>query len=370
MYEKGDCTLNLLRSGCCVLLLSLCCMDVFSENSVSVDPNQTLNDFGEDVIEAPAYDKLLPIVGWNRYSGDTAGTINEWKRWWKYLLLEKSKSTGIKTVIMDWMNDLRLRIYPGNEVFRSIFVKGIYDPNLIVVINALLPVDGVFIDIGANMGYCSLLMSRVVGEDGKVFAIEPSERDFLRLVDNVSLNKLGNVNVYRVAISDKAGNVKISIAPEERSALNTLGTAFSNKGIEELRTEEVGAITLDRFVEQEEIDRIDVIKMDIEGSEFKALKGSRESVERYRPALIVGVNKNSLGASGSSIEEVMKVLKELRYKVYYLTESPFFALKEAISVDQIKGNWVICIHESFVPPVLPQPKKEKLVDKIRDFFAQ
>ncbi len=375
MNKKGDCTLRLVKSSCCALLLSLCCMNTFSENSVLVNSDQSSEEFesnvrNEDMIEAPAYNRLLPIIGWNRYSGDTACTINEWKRWWKYLLLEKSKSTGTKTVVMNWINGLNLRIYPGNEVFRSIFVRGIYDPNLVTVINTLLPSDGVFIDIGANMGYCSLLMSKTVGEDGKVFAIEPSERDFLRLVDNVSLNKLNNVNVYRLAISDKSGNVKISIAPEERSSLNTLGSAFSNKGIEELRTEEVIATTLDTFTEQEEIDRIDVIKMDIEGSEFKALKGARESIEKYRPILIVGVNKNSLGASGSSIEDVISALKELRYKVYYPSESPFFALKEVTNLKHIKGNWVVCMHESFVPPVLPQPKKEKLLEKIQNFFTK
>ena len=375
MSKKGDCTLKLVRYGCCALLLSLCCMNVFSEDSGSVDFNRDSYDHEEgvcyeDTIEAPAYNELLPIVGWNRYSGDTANSIDEWKRWWKYLLLEKSKSNETKTVIMDWINGLRLRIYPGNEVFRSIFVRGIYDPSLVTVINKLLPSEGVFIDVGANMGYCSLLMSKTVGEDGKVFAIEPSERDFLRLVDNVSLNKLDNVNVYRLAISNKSGIAKISIAPEERSALNTLGEAFSNKGIEELRTEEVSSTTLDKFVEQEEINRIDVIKMDIEGSEFKALKGARNSIEKYRPTLIVGSNRNSLGANGSSIEEVLRALKELRYKVYYLKETPFFALKEVSDSSQITTNWVVCMHESFVPPVLPQPKKEKFLDKIRNFFAK
>ncbi len=367
--------MKLVRSSFCVLLISLCCVDVFSEDSVSIDSDRISGEFENDmhyenVVESPAYDKLLPIIGWNRYSGDTAVTINEWKRWWKYLLLEKSKSEGTKTVIMDWINGLRLRIYPGNEVFRSIFVRGIYDPNLVTVIKALLPTDGVFIDVGANMGYCSLLMSRTVGEDGKIFAIEPSERDFLRLVDNVSLNKLSNVGVYRLAISDGYGRVKVSIAPEERSSLNTLGTAFSNKGIEELRSEEVIATTLDRFTEQEGIDRIDVIKMDIEGSEFKALRGAKESIERYRPTLIVGVNKNSLNANGSSIEDVVSTLKEFRYKIYYPSENPIFALKEVTGLKQIKGSWVVCMHESFVPPILPQPKKKKILEKIRDFFTK
>ena len=370
MYKKGVYALNLLKSSCCVLLLvSLFNANVFADNSAS-DNLGTEQDSGETVVDAPAYNELLPIPGWNRYSGDTANSLEEWKRWWKYLLLQKTKKNGTKTVIMNWMKDLRLRIYPGNEVFRSIFVQGIYDPNMVVVLNALLPEKGVLIDIGANMGYCSLLMSRTVGEDGKIFAIEPSERDFLRLIDNISLNKLNNVSVYRLAISDTSGEVEISIASEERSSLNTLGTEFSNKAIDKLRTEKVEATTLDHFIEQEEIDKIDVIKMDIEGSEFRALLGANASIEMFRPALILGINKNSLKANDSSVEDIEKILRNLRYKMYCLTEDPFFALKEVTDLRELKGTWVVCLHESFVPPILPQPKKEKFLEKIQNFFSK
>ena len=363
VYKKGDCALNLLKCGCVALVLgSLLCENVLAENSGKLRSESSSQETNEKVVEAPVYDKLIPLTGWNRYSGDTAFSVSEWKRWWQYISLKKP-------VVMKWMNDLCLRIYPKNEVFRSIFVRGIYDPNLIVAINSLLPFKGVFLDVGSNMGYCSLLMSKIVGEDGRVFAIEPSERDFLRLVDNVNLNRLSNVNVYRFAVSDKIGKVKISIASEERSALNTLGTEFSNKGIEKVQTEEVDSNTLDAFVEKEELDRIDVIKMDIEGSELKALNGARNTIERYRPSLIVGINKNSLQANNASLEEVEKTLRKLRYKMYCLTEDPFFALKEIVDLNQTKGNWIICLHESFVPPVLPQPKKEGFMEKIRKFFS-
>jgi hypothetical protein len=53
-----------------------------------------------------------------------------------------------------------------------------------------------------------------------------------------------------------------------------------------------------------------------------------------------------------------------------LTEEPFFALKEITDFNELKGSWVVCLHESFVPPILPQPKKEKLFDKVRNFFSK
>ena len=129
-------------------------------------------------------------------------------------------------------------------------------------------------------------------------------------------------------------------------------------------------MTLDAFVEKEDLNRIDVIKMDIEGSELKALNGAKNAIEGYRPALIVGVNKNSLEASDASIEEIEKTLRELRYKMYCLRETPFLAFKEIDDLSQVKGNWIICLHESFVPPSLPQPKKEGFAEKAKQFFTR
>ena len=69
------------------------------------------------------------------------------------------------------------------------------------------------------------------------------------------------------------------------------------------------------------------------------------------------------------MEELETILKELRYKIYSLTETPFFALKEVENLTQVEGNLVVCMHESFVPPVLPQAKESKFVEKIQKFFT-
>ena len=53
-----------------------------------------------------------------------------------------------------------------------------------------------------------------------------------------------------------------------------------------------------------------------------------------------------------------------------MPETPFFAMKEVEDLNQVKGNWIICLHESFVPPVLPQPKKEGFAEKVKRFFAK
>lgn len=337
-------------------------VDKPSDNSSAQASKQETTD-GTEIVTAPNYSKLIPIKGWTRLAGDSATTWSEWKRWWTYLRMKKP-------VIMNWVKGLKIRIYPKNEVFRSLYVTGIYDPNVAVVIDSLLPQKGVFIDVGANMGYLSMIASRAVGELGKVYALEPSKRDFLRLVDNINLNGLTNVYSHNLAVLDINKKLEMNIAGEERSALNTFGREFSYKGTEKLGTEMVQAVTIDGFVDTEDIEKVDLIKLDIEGSELLALKGARDTVEKFRPVIILGLNKESLAANGCNVEDLKKLLQELRYKAYVLAEAPCFAFKEVLNIAAIQTKIVVCMHESIMPPVLPQFVEKTWQESVSEFFSR
>ncbi|MDR1375690.1 MAG: FkbM family methyltransferase [Holosporaceae bacterium] len=305
--------------------------------------------------------KLIPIVGWDRYSGDSARSLRGWFRWWTYLGMKEAET-------IDWIDGLKLKIYPGNEIFRAIFVRGIYDPNLLVVVNALLQKGSVFIDVGANMGCFSLLASKVVGKEGKIFALEPSSRDFNRLVDNVKINHLQRIiHPLRLAVSGKVGPVKLSVACEERSALNTIGE-FSFSGVEKVDMEDVNSTTIDKFMQGKRLNRLDVLKLDIEGSEVEALRGAANTIERWRPAIVLGINPATLKACGSSIEKLQEILKKFKYKIYKISEVPIFALEEVSDMSKAHVKVVFCLPERVTPPTLPQPIERSMADQISDFF--
>lgn len=336
-----------------------------SEKSTIENEDASLEPVKEEpTAEAPAYKKLLPIVGWNRHMGDAARSIRQWKRWVSYLRMKKP-------IVMKWIDGLVLRIYPGNEVFRALYVRGIYDPNLNVVVNALLPRGGVFIDAGANMGYFSLLASRKIGDEGRIFAIEPSSRDFIRLVDNVNINNLNDVVAnYRLAFTDRIGKANITIASEERSGLNTIGAEFGTKGVEKVCTEEVDTTTVDAFVESEKIKDLHVLKLDIEGSEGSALAGARNTIQKFRPAVMLGIKKSALEACGSGFEQLTRELGDLKYVAYKIVQDPDnFRLEKVDDLSKAEVNVVFCLHESIVPPQLPQPEKKSFMDYVRDFFT-
>lgn len=316
-------------------------------------------------VDAPSYNHLEPVPEWSRYSADSARSLKEWGRWWKYLRMKTP-------LVMKWIDNFVVRIYPDNEIFRALFIKGIYDPNSIIVINSLLPKDGVFIDVGASFGYFSILATQAVGENGKVIAIEPSSRDYKRLVDNIKINNLEDiVSTYRIAISDMGGTELLNIATEERSALNTLGNEFASKGVEKIATENVDAIALDDFVIAHNIRRVDVIKLDIEGSELKALRGARKTIMRYRPAVMLGVNSNALKASGTDHDEIQQTLSELGYKAYKIvTDDKTFVLQPIPDLTKESAKVVFCLPENAILPVLPQPKQKSITERVTDFFTR
>jgi FkbM family methyltransferase len=162
-----------------------------------------------------------------------------------------------------------------------------YEPEIVGLFHALLTPDDVVLDVGANIGLLSIVAARLCPR-GHVYAFEPSShhREFLRR--NVDRNATGNVTVVPYAVLDVAGVVELS-RPETYQA-----GSFIAPGVREGTVEPVGAIALDDWAEEHGLDRCDVVKLDIEGSERLALRGARRLLARFAPILLVECNAVTL----------------------------------------------------------------------------
>lgn len=303
---------------------------------------------------------------WTKQNANSACTWVQWRNWWGYFAIKQPTPS-------QWFGGLNINIYPGNAVCRAMYVKGVYDPNTLVLIDLLLPKDGIFIDIGANMGHYTFYAIKACGAKGKIIAIEPSSRDFARLKETTDMNEFGEViSLVNMAILDEEGEKEMLIADEERSCLNTFGSDFSCKGVQKTNQEMVKVTTLDALLKDKFIQRIDLINLDIEGSELKALQGARRTLEKLRPALILGVNNIAFENSKVTYEQVMEFLKALKYKIYTIKfDNNGAVLVEITDVkDLMKDdlNSVLCLHESILPPVLPAFRKPGFFEKIVNFF--
>jgi FkbM family methyltransferase len=243
--------------------------------------------------------------------------------------------------VIRWLDGLRLYVYPGNEMCRGVYLTGLYEPNEFLWLSKALQPGMSVIDAGANMGLYTIYAAQKVGPSGTVVAIEPSRRECARLRANIELNRLQNVRVCEVAISDRSGGQELRVATEEKSGHNTLG-CFGYDSVVAEGNERVTLRRLDDLVGEEGIRRVDLIKMDIEGAEFTALQGCTQTLMAFRPTLLLEVSDRSLRHQGHSSGEVLRFLNECGYQILAFdpetclpiptTSRPYFESENVLAV--------------------------------------
>ena len=164
--------------------------------------------------------------------------------------------------------------------FRS-FVYGTWEPEVTGVITSIVKLGMTVIDIGAHVGYYSLLLAKCVGPTGRVFSFEPLHENLALLRKNVQLNNLTNVHSFCDALFSRAGELSLSVPDESPDSGD--GSLIHDRGSKHVP---VQAITLDSFCASANI-QPDILKMDVEGAEYDVLLGAQETIRRCRPKLLI-----------------------------------------------------------------------------------
>ncbi len=253
-----------------------------------------------------ANSQIKPVSHWSRYYGNRADNESEAAR-----INEFRALTGPR--LFPWIHGLQVILRPGEHLSRVLYVSGCYEPNSMRLLEKLLPEGGTFIDAGANTGLYSLLAARLAGPFGQVVSYEPSPREFESLVENVRANHLGNLALRRVALGDEKGKGKLRLTSADSSGLNTLCEMFAYSGTQLAGSCVVDVCRLDDEVEDLKIQRIDMMKIDVEGFETQVILGAREALARFRPVLLVEILKPALALAGSSVETLEYWLRENNY---------------------------------------------------------
>ena len=180
-----------------------------------------------------------------------------------------------------------------------------YEPHVVAAMRPLLGPGTVMVDIGANVGYHTLMAASLVGRAGKVIAFEPASDNCVLLTRSLVANGFDNVVVHTLAVADVAGLVGF-VMDESNGCINP-GDPFAS-------AMQVRAVVLDAFLADER--RIDVIKMDIEGSEGRALRGMHGLLHRCRPVLFTEFFPSALPwRSAMGAEEYLDELRALGYSL-------------------------------------------------------
>jgi FkbM family methyltransferase len=139
-----------------------------------------------------------------------------------------------------------------------------------------------FVDIGANIGDFTLLAARVMGDEGLVLAFEPSRENIRWLEESVRANGYGCVRVLPLALSDHDGEAELHL-----SGARGRHTLKPYKWLEEVGSETVPLRTLDGVLEEQGVERVDVVKIDVEGGEVEVLHGADRTLSVDRPMTLL-----------------------------------------------------------------------------------
>lgn len=191
---------------------------------------------------------------------------------------------------------------------------GIYEPFETELFRKEIKKGDVVLDIGANIGYYTLIAAKLVGENGQVYAFEPDPDNFALLEKNVEINGYKNVVLVQKAVSNKTGKIKLYLCEDNKGDHRIYNSHDGRQSIE------IEAIRLDDYFKDYN-GKIDFIKIDIQGAEEGAIQGMLNLLEKNKTVKIVTEFwPIGLRRFGIEPEEYLKLLWKHGFKLYHVNE--------------------------------------------------
>lgn len=228
-------------------------------------------------------------------------------------------TSRVKRSGVEWELDLR------EGIDFSIWLLGSFEPETVRCYQRIVKSGDVVLDIGANIGAHTLLLAKSVGAQGRVIAFEPTDYAFSKLSKNSSLNP-------DIASRIQCMQYMLVDSETQDSPTPALYSSWPLKNEEDLHNLHQGRLmttsgakpkTLDSVISSIGLDRVDCIKLDIDGFECGMLRGAREVLTRWHPPIIMELAPYVLEEQGASLGELIHLLKEYGYALYGLSNGEF-----------------------------------------------
>jgi len=238
--------------------------------------------------------------------------------WWKCNQL----FFHLPTVVL-LTNKIRCICYPDSSYGSLIIYTRLPEYEEMNYVLKTLQKDSVFVDIGAGLGDYSLLAASKINK-GKIFAFEPHPIAFKQLLENVRLNRLEKtVSTYNIALSNQTG--KVSFLANDVSELSSISLDKN------FNTIEVATITIDEFCQKNELSKIDLMKIDVEGAEHLVLSGANKFLSQHRiKRILIELNPRSETLVNKSVEDTLVLLERAKYTFFKFDRKLF-----RVSIEQI-----------------------------------
>jgi FkbM family methyltransferase len=189
--------------------------------------------------------------------------------------------------------------------------NGFYDEDDLAFLRAITPTDGTFVDIGANVGLILIPVAHHV-TDGRIVGVEPVPVNVARLRDAVSMNiAIGDTEIHGVALGRERGSLALAKEGHASSSGNAIPTDVTDP-----HATVVEMVTLDDLVATLSLDRLDTIKIDVEGFEVDVFAGGQQTLVRLRPTVYGEFNNQLMPRQGTTFLDAWAIFEPLHYECF------------------------------------------------------
>lgn len=236
-----------------------------------------------------------------------------------YILRLLSKILNFEYVNKQTIYGFKIKLNLQRSVDRRIYLNSFEKNNLLLFKEKIKTAD-IVMDIGSNIGIYSLLASRV--KNVKIYSFEASKKIFEELNNNIKINNIKNIYTFNYAVSDINGILDFYICND--NAFSSLGSKPMQEVNEIVK---IRSITIDDFVKENNIPKIDIIKCDTEGAEYIVFKGAYNSLKRFRPKLFFEYNPFVKGFTNAP-KDVFMLLKSIGYSFFEFRNNTLVKVKD------------------------------------------
>jgi FkbM family methyltransferase len=259
--------------------------------------------------QAAAVATLRPVArtpGWNHGWVPLDGLVSPRQELWGSL----GQPPAVDRLLLPWHGGTAIEVLAGDDLARCVFVGGCYEPNEMWFARQVIAEGDTVLDVGAHHGAWTLALADMVGPSGSVVALEPFPETFEILLANVRSNDVQNVVCLNVAALEEPLECRMETGGTGHSGLTRITTTGARS---------IAARTLDD-VRRATGRRVTFVKLDIEGTEFRALVGARRILAEDRPVVVSEVSDSALSQSDTNWRRITGLLDDAGYTIRWIDE--------------------------------------------------
>ena len=211
-------------------------------------------------------------------------------------------------------NNIKFKVNLSKYIEAHLFLYRDYELPTLRFIKEIINEQFTIFDIGSNIGFMSLVFANKVK---KIYAFEAESNNFNDLISNIHLNSFKNIFAFNIAITNEDKLITFYVVEGNNSGIHS---TLLNKSLPQ-KSIQVQGISIDSFVSQNNIQKVDLIKMDIEGAEMDAIWGMQHLLSRDKPIIITEMAAEQQNLNGVSIKSFKLNLAQLGYNSYKITKT-------------------------------------------------